>query len=139
MWPLVHVEEHGMEVDEHLDREVWRRPRLDSVPWQRVMVRVDQRLVQVQHERLFLHQGEATARYRRQGVRFVRHWLVLDKLSALDGDVQEVVQIAHACEIERRDGHVMGQWSRIVEFAGEWIRTTHLKVCLGDASVSRDT
>lgn len=121
MWSLVHVEEHGMEVDEHLDREVWRRPRLDSVPWQRVMVRVDQRLVQVQHERLFLHQGEATARYRRQGVRFVRHWLVLDKLSALDGDVQEVVQIAHACEIERRDGHVMGQWSRIVEFAGEWI------------------
>lgn len=94
MWPLVDVEEHGVEVDEHLNGEVGWRARLDGVPRQRVMVRVDQRLVQVQHERLLLHEGEPATRYRRQGERFVRHWLVLDKLSALDEGVQVVVVVA---------------------------------------------
>lgn len=92
--PLVDVKQHVVEVDEHLDGEVGRRARFDGVPWQRVMVRVDQRLVQVEHQRLLLHKGQATPRYRRERERFVRHRLVLDKLSALDEGVQVVVVVA---------------------------------------------
>lgn len=64
MRPLVHKEPHWMPVDSHFDGEIVRRARLYRIPWHGIVMRVYQRLVQIQHQGFSLHQAEAMAGYR---------------------------------------------------------------------------
>lgn len=54
-----------MPIDRHLDREVVRRARFHRVAGHRVVVRVYERLVQVQHERLALDHVQPVPGHRR--------------------------------------------------------------------------
>ena len=56
MRPFVDKESDGVAIDGDLQDEVRRRPRLDGLPQDPVMVAVDQRLVEVKHKRLALHE-----------------------------------------------------------------------------------
>lgn len=81
--PLVHEEPHRVPVDRDLDGEVVRRAGLDRVAGHRVVVRVDQRLVQVQHQRLALDHPEPVAGHGRQREQFIFHRLMLYKLMSV--------------------------------------------------------
>lgn len=80
MRPFVHKEPNRMPIDGHLDGKVVRCARFDDVARHRIVVRVDQRLVQVEHERLAWHQTQAMAGHRRQGEHVVLDRLILRKL-----------------------------------------------------------
>ena len=58
MWPLVHEESDWVLVYRHFQDKIWRSPRLNARPEHTVVVRVDQRLVQVQHEDLLPHHAQ---------------------------------------------------------------------------------
>ena len=53
----MHKEPDWVSVDRDLEYEVRRRPRLDRLSLRTRMVRMDQRLVQVQDQNLALHQA----------------------------------------------------------------------------------
>uniref|UniRef100_A0A182YKY6 Uncharacterized protein n=1 Tax=Anopheles stephensi TaxID=30069 RepID=A0A182YKY6_ANOST len=69
-----------MAVDRHLDREVVGRARFDHVAGHRVVMRVNERFVQVQHQRLPLDHTQPVPRDRRQGKQLIFHRLMLYKL-----------------------------------------------------------
>ena len=56
MRSFVDKESDGVAIDGDLQDEVRRRPRLDGLPQDPVVVAVDQRLVEVKHKRLALHE-----------------------------------------------------------------------------------
>jgi len=59
---FVDEEAHGMLVDHHFQHEVGRCPWFDGLSYDAVVVRVDQRFVQVEHQHLALDHGEALPR-----------------------------------------------------------------------------
>lgn len=75
--PFVHQKAHRMPVDRHAHGEIVRRARLDDVALHRIVVRVDERLVQVEHERLALDERQAVAGDGRQREHVVLDGLVL--------------------------------------------------------------
>jgi hypothetical protein len=72
-----------MAIDGDLDGEVVRCPRFHCIPGHSVMMRMDERLVQIEHQRLTLDQAEAVPRDRRQWVEFIFDRLMLYKLIML--------------------------------------------------------
>lgn len=83
MRSLVDEKPHRMPIDGHFDGEIVRRARLDDVARHRVVVRVDQRFVQIEDERFALHQRQSMARHRRQREHIVFDGLILCKLTAI--------------------------------------------------------
>lgn len=80
MRPFVHEKPHRMPIDRHFDGEVVRCAWFDSVARHRVVVRVYQRLVQIQHQRFALHHAKPVPRHRRQREQIIFDWLVLHEL-----------------------------------------------------------
>lgn len=83
MRSLVHEEAHWIPIDGHFYGEIVRRAGLHRVPGHRIVMGVDERLVQVQNECLSLHQAQAMARDGRQREEFIFNRLILDKSSHL--------------------------------------------------------
>ena len=54
--PFVDKESDRMSIDRDLQNEVRRRPRLDGLPQDPVVMAVNQRLVEIQHQRLPFHE-----------------------------------------------------------------------------------
>lgn len=83
MRPFVHQKTDRMPVDGDAHGEIVRRARLDDVALHRIVVRVDERLVQVEDERLALHERQTVAGHRRQREHVVLDGLVLCELTAI--------------------------------------------------------
>lgn len=82
--PLVHEKPHRMPVDGDFDGEVMWRAGFHRVPWHRVVMRVDQRLVQVQYQRFALNHPKSVPGNRREREQFIFHRLMLYKLRQSD-------------------------------------------------------
>ena len=79
MGSLVDEEPDGVPVYGHLEDEVWRGARLDCGPDDTIMMRMDQSLVQVQHQHLLTDHVETMSRDGRQ-----RRHVIADGLMLLD-------------------------------------------------------
>lgn len=56
MWTLVYKEADGVTVDGNLEHKIWRCAGLHHLPDYSIMVRMDQRFIQVQHQHLPFYQ-----------------------------------------------------------------------------------
>ena len=115
MRALVHEKPHGMFVDDNFEHEIGRRSGLDRLSYHSVVMRVNQRLVEIQHEHFPLHHGQSLPRDRRESHVIVTDGLMLDQGSDLAleqvaqeaphfGRYQEEVSQAH---YEVREEHTL--------------------------------
>lgn len=83
MWPFMYKKSHGMSIDCDLNSKIVWCTRFDRIPRHCVMMWMNQRLVQIQNQRLAMNHAEAMPWHRRQREQIIFHRLILNKLNAL--------------------------------------------------------